>query len=65
VENNKDEKFQSCTFRSENTFTRNVKVCCNRYKEVEAFHCDKREIFPLTSDHCEGCGEYINKVLSS
>ena len=59
--NNKDEKFNTCVYRSENTYKRNVKVCCNRFKEVEAYHCDKREIFPLNSDHCENCIEYLDK----
>lgn len=52
------DKFEECKFRSKEIYTRKIRICCNNYKDVTAYDCPKREIFPLSSEHCNNCKEF-------
>lgn len=54
-------KIDNCKHRSEEQYTRKVKICCNNYKDVEGYDCPLREIFPLNPEHCENCALYQPK----
>jgi len=55
------EKYDKCAYKSAEQYTRKVKICCNNYKDVTAYDCEKREIFPLAPNHCEACQEFKAK----
>ena len=55
------EKFQECKNRSEGNVVKSVRICCNRFTETTGYECVKRQIFPLTANHCEECGEFEQK----
>ncbi len=54
-------KLNTCVHRSNETYERKVKICCNRFQDVIAYDCELREIFPLTVSHCENCEVYKEK----
>lgn len=53
--------FELCKYKSKDLYTRQVKICCNNYKDITAHDCPKREIFPLTPDHCNNCNIFTPK----
>ncbi len=55
---NGEDKLITCRHRSKGTYTRPIKLCCNRIEDVTAYDCPKREIFPLGTSHCEECQDY-------
>jgi hypothetical protein len=55
------QKFNNCANRSPGNVTKKVKVCCNNFKDLAGYECVKRGIFPLSTNVCEVCNEFLQK----
>jgi hypothetical protein len=56
-------KFSLCKFKSQNKFkAKTVSTCCSKSKEIEAYKCEKRNIFPLDNNICNLCQVFESKL---
>lgn len=56
-----EERIGRCVFCSENAYSRRVRICCGNYQDVEAYHCEKNDWFPLTNENCLSCEYFIER----
>jgi len=59
-EDNPNSKFGSCKHRSASKVTGRG-GCCGGHTKMDAFRCELRGIFPLTSQICDQCEVFEKK----